>query len=117
MICGFCLVILCCTVMVLTCSAKMAVLGRRRGPVTRSSAHDGVLALRGGSAAGIGADKAAGVVSSLDFRFFIAGGVCAAISHGITTPLDVIKVSFRHRTRLSPCISTTLSSIHPLPFI
>lgn len=28
---------------------------------------------------------------NLDYRFFLAGGVCAAISHGITTPLDVVK--------------------------
>jgi len=26
------------------------------------------------------------------WRFYLAGGLCAAISHGITTPLDVIKV-------------------------
>lgn len=27
----------------------------------------------------------------VDLRFFLAGGVCAAFSHGITTPIDVIK--------------------------
>eukprot|EP00429_Kryptoperidinium_foliaceum_P048885 CAMPEP_0176122044 /NCGR_PEP_ID=MMETSP0120_2-20121206/61455_1 /TAXON_ID=160619 /ORGANISM="Kryptoperidinium foliaceum, Strain CCMP 1326" /LENGTH=305 /DNA_ID=CAMNT_0017456643 /DNA_START=82 /DNA_END=1000 /DNA_ORIENTATION=+ len=27
----------------------------------------------------------------IDFRFFVAGGTCAAISHGITTPIDVVK--------------------------
>jgi len=26
-----------------------------------------------------------------DYRYFVAGGVCAAISHGITTPIDVVK--------------------------
>jgi uncharacterized membrane protein (DUF2068 family) len=26
------------------------------------------------------------------WRFYLAGGICAAISHGITTPIDVIKV-------------------------
>jgi len=30
-------------------------------------------------------------LKTLDYRFFIAGGVCAAISHGITTPIDVVK--------------------------
>lgn len=30
-------------------------------------------------------------VSSIDYRYFVAGGTCAAISHGITTPIDVVK--------------------------
>mmetsp|Transcript_23602 Transcript_23602/g.33867 ORF Transcript_23602/g.33867 Transcript_23602/m.33867 type:complete len:341 (+) Transcript_23602:56-1078(+) len=33
----------------------------------------------------------ASTVSNLDYRYFVAGGVCAATSHGITTPIDVIK--------------------------
>ena len=28
---------------------------------------------------------------SIDWRFFLAGGICAATSHGITTPIDVVK--------------------------
>jgi len=28
---------------------------------------------------------------SLDWRYFAAGGICAAFSHGITTPIDVVK--------------------------
>lgn len=35
-------------------------------------------AIRGGSSSDI---------SSLDWRFFAAGGICAAFSHGITTPI------------------------------
>eukprot|EP00934_Nitzschia_sp_Nitz4_P004271 Nitzschia sp. Nitz4//scaffold23_size168460//66083//67379//NITZ4_002215-RA/size168460-processed-gene-0.255-mRNA-1//-1//CDS//3329543623//4261//frame0 len=27
----------------------------------------------------------------MDYRYFVAGGTCAAISHGITTPIDVVK--------------------------
>jgi hypothetical protein len=27
------------------------------------------------------------------WRYYLAGGICAAISHGITTPVDVVKVS------------------------
>ena len=27
----------------------------------------------------------------IDWRFFLAGGLCAATSHGITTPIDVVK--------------------------
>ena len=30
-------------------------------------------------------------VTSMDYRYFVAGGTCAAISHGITTPIDVVK--------------------------
>lgn len=29
--------------------------------------------------------------AAIDYRFFVAGGTCAAISHGITTPIDVVK--------------------------
>ena len=31
------------------------------------------------------------IASSIDYRYFVAGGTCAAISHGITTPIDVVK--------------------------
>jgi uncharacterized membrane protein (DUF2068 family) len=27
------------------------------------------------------------------WRYFLAGGICAAVSHAITTPIDVVKVS------------------------
>ena len=27
----------------------------------------------------------------MDWRYFAAGGICAATSHGITTPIDVVK--------------------------
>lgn len=37
------------------------------------------------------AHSALSVLKSLDYRYFVAGGTCAAISHGITTPIDVIK--------------------------
>jgi solute carrier family 25 phosphate transporter 3 len=26
-----------------------------------------------------------------DYRYFVSGGICAAVSHGITTPIDVVK--------------------------
>lgn len=32
-----------------------------------------------------------------DFRYFISGGLCAATSHGITTPIDVVKVGYKNR--------------------
>ena len=33
-------------------------------------------------------------LKSIDYRYFVAGGTCAAFSHGITCPIDVIKVGF-----------------------
>lgn len=37
------------------------------------------------------AEGAWGALRSLDYRYFVAGGTCAAFSHGITTPIDVVK--------------------------
>ncbi len=37
------------------------------------------------------ATPASSIASSIDFRYFVAGGSCAAISHGITCPIDVVK--------------------------
>jgi len=42
-------------------------------------------------AAGGAANAAANALKSVDYRYFVAGGVCAATSHGITTPIDVVK--------------------------
>lgn len=28
------------------------------------------------------------------WRYFLAGGICAATSHGVTTPIDVVKVTY-----------------------
>ena len=30
-------------------------------------------------------------LASIDYRYFVAGGTCAAISHCVTTPIDVVK--------------------------
>jgi solute carrier family 25 phosphate transporter 3 len=46
--------------------------------------HSSLLGLRGGSSED-------GKIGSLDWRYFAAGGICAATSHGITTPIDVVK--------------------------
>ena len=43
-----------------------------------------------GSAA---ANAALNTFKSMDYRYFVAGGTCAAISHGITCPIDVVKVT------------------------
>ena len=42
-----------------------------------------VTELRGGMGGDVG--------DAIDWRFFVTGSICAAASHGITTPLDVIK--------------------------
>jgi solute carrier family 25 (mitochondrial phosphate transporter), member 3 len=31
----------------------------------------------------------------VDYRYFVAGGICAACSHGITTPIDVVKTKMQ----------------------
>lgn len=41
-----------------------------------------VLNIRGGSDSEI---------SSIDWRYFLAGGICAACSHGITTPIGKLQ--------------------------
>lgn len=43
------------------------------------------------SSAAVSTGSALGVLQQIDYRFFVAGGTCAAISHGITTPIDVVK--------------------------
>jgi hypothetical protein len=50
------------------------------------------------SSAGSAALKA---FREIDYRYFVAGGTCAAISHGITTPIDVVKT----RMQASPKVS------------
>lgn len=41
------------------------------------------------------AGAAANAIKGIDYRYFIAGGVCAATSHGITTPIDVVKTKMQ----------------------
>ena len=47
------------------------------------------LTLRGGSS------SSSSGVAAVDWRYFVAGGLCASISHGWTTPLDVIKTKMQ----------------------
>lgn len=39
--------------------------------------------------------SALAILQGIDYRFFVAGGSCAAISHGITTPIDVVKTKIQ----------------------
>lgn len=50
------------------------------------------------SSAGAAALKA---FREIDYRFFVAGGTCAAISHGITTPIDVVKTRIQANPKVS----------------
>lgn len=45
--------------------------------------------------AAAGAASTAKSLSKIDYRYFVAGGTCAAISHGITTPIDVVKTKMQ----------------------
>jgi hypothetical protein len=52
------------------------------GKLARSSTtFRKVLAVRAGSVSGAAA--------SVDWRYFVAGGICAGCSHGITTPIGM----------------------------
>jgi len=58
----------------------------RADVVASASAAASVASKSGGICGGL-----KGALSTIDYRFFVAGGVCAATSHGITTPVDVVK--------------------------
>ena len=51
---------------------------QRQQQQSNSDAFEKLMLVRGGS---VGHD------GDVDWRFFLAGGICAACSHGITTPL------------------------------
>ena len=40
-------------------------------------------------------------LKDVDYRYFVAGGTCAAISHGITTPIDVVKTRIQADPKVS----------------
>ena len=50
------------------------------------------------------ASAAISALKTMDYRYFVAGGTCAAFSHGITTPIDVVKT----RLQANPEVSTVL---------
>mgnify|MGYP007080211803 CR=1 FL=1 len=72
-----------------------------------------VLSLPTGSEGSVAAG-AASALKSIDYRFFIAGGTCAAFSHGITCPIDVIKVTTLHVAKHHiHCVLLCSSVFHP----
>lgn len=79
-----CISILILVLLVVVCkvSAKIQLQPRSK-PSSPFSKHDETLEklmlMRGGSVGSHDGD--------VDWRYFLAGGICAACSHGITTPL------------------------------
>jgi solute carrier family 25 phosphate transporter 3 len=49
----------------------------------------------GGVDASSATREALSALKALDYRYFVAGGTCAAISHGLTTPIDVVKTKIQ----------------------
>jgi len=47
------------------------------------------------------ASAAIGALKNIDYRYFVAGGTCAAFSHGITTPIDVVKTRLQANPEVS----------------
>lgn len=77
-------------------TARSGVGHQRVGPTSRRRTTTGGLRLRSLlltlSVTLTSATTASSLIaSSVDYRYFVAGGTCAAISHGITTPIDVVK--------------------------
>lgn len=54
--------------------------------VSTPTSLEKVLYLRGGA---VGGD-----ITPLDWRYFLAGGICAAASHGYTTPIGICSKDF-----------------------
>ena len=61
----------------------------------------GVLASIPSSASTNAGSAALQALKDMDYRYFVAGGTCAAISHGITTPIDVVKTKIQANPKVS----------------
>ena len=77
-------IILCFVISVIVCLAKASTspslvphVKSCSGKINKSTTKK-LISIRGGSSEDL---------SSIDWRYFLAGGICAACSHGITTPI------------------------------
>ena len=88
----------------LACTLPSFLTMKRISFIVALLAFSGNAPVAGASSAGSAALKA---FREIDYRYFVAGGTCAAISHGITTPIDVVKT----RMQASPKVSFSGKSL------
>ncbi|CAJ1943467.1 unnamed protein product [Cylindrotheca closterium] len=70
---------------ILSCLSMMALLMLSTTPVQAE----------GIAGAAVTKSALSAALKDIDLRYFIAGGTCAAFSHGITTPIDVVKTKIQ----------------------
>lgn len=70
---------------ILSCLSMMVMLMLSMTPVQAEGIARAAVAKSALSAA----------LKDIDLRYFVAGGTCAAFSHGITTPIDVVKTKIQ----------------------
>lgn len=77
---------------ILSCLAVVAFVlpGGNHNHIAEATTAAAAAAAAAGSNGGVWS-----ALQSLDYRYFVAGGTCAAISHGITTPIDVVKTKIQ----------------------
>jgi len=50
------------------------------------------------------------ILKRMDYRYFVAGGTCAAFSHGITTPIDVVKTKLQADPKVSNVVQRNVDA-------
>jgi len=74
-------IVLCLVISLIVCLTKAStgpsLVAQKNGRINKSTTKK-LISIRGGSSDDL---------SSIDWRYFLAGGICAATSHGITTPI------------------------------
>jgi hypothetical protein len=64
----------------------------------------------GAAAAAASAGGALHALKSIDYRYFVAGGTCASFSHGITTPIDVVKTKMQANPKVKCTVRFIMNS-------